>query len=463
MTDVRERVLIIDDEWSIREVLSGILAAEGLEVTAASDGAEGIEILDREMFNIVITDLRMPKADGIAVLRHIQQRNPDCLGIVATAYGSVESAIEALRAGAFDYITKPFHIDEIRHLIRRAMEFRGLKKENLELRRQLQRGNRIQNIIGASSPMKRLYDMINTVAESDSTVLILGASGTGKELVAKAIHYSSRRNARPLVAVNCAAIPEDLLESELFGHVKGAFTGAVNDRAGRFQLADGGTIFLDEIGDMTPKLQVKVLRVLQEQEFEPVGATKTIKVNVRVLAATNQNLEERVRTGLFREDLYYRLNVIPIHLPALRERLDDVPLLLQHFIERFNRENDSRLTRFSDESVEILQQYHWPGNVRELENLVERMSVLVREGEISPQDLPEKFQAQAAGLPSDHSIHFSPNGVDLNDLVDQFETRLIMRAMEMSNGVKNRAAQLLNIKRTTLVEKLKKKGVMVHD
>jgi len=296
---VKERVLIIDDEYSIRDVLSGILSSEGLEVATAADGVEGIEMLSRESFNLVITDLRMPKADGIAVLRHIQERNMDCLGIVATAYGSIESAIEALRAGAFDYITKPFHIDEIRHLIRRALEYRGLKRENVELKRQLQKSNRIQNIVGDSSSMKRLFDTINSVAETDATCLILGASGTGKELVAKAIHYNSRRNARPLVAVNCAAIPEDLLESELFGHVKGAFTGAVGDRAGRFQLADGGTIFLDEIGDMTPKLQVKVLRVLQEQEFEPVGATKTVKVNVRVLAATNRNLEERVKEACF--------------------------------------------------------------------------------------------------------------------------------------------------------------------
>jgi DNA-binding NtrC family response regulator len=458
MSEIKERVLIIDDEWSIRDVLSGILTAEGLDVTTAADGSEGIEILNRENFNIVITDLRMPKADGISVLRHIQQRNPECLGIVATAHGSVESAIEALRAGAFDYISKPFHMDEIRHLIRRALEYRGLKKENTELRRQLQRSNRIQNIIGNSLAMKRLFDMINTVADSDSTVLILGASGTGKELVAKAIHYNSRRNAKALVAVNCAAIPEDLLESELFGHVRGAFTGAINDRAGRFQIADGGTIFLDEIGDMTPKLQVKVLRVLQEQEFEPIGSTKTIKVSVRVLAATNQNLEERVREGLFREDLYYRLNVIPIVLPALRERVEDIPLLLQHFVERFNRENDSHLTRFSDESVAILQSYSWPGNVRELENLVERMSVLVREGEITPADLPEKVQSQSGIAFSEVPLLFPPNGVDLNQLVDDYETRLILKALEISHGVKNKAAGLLNIKRTTLVEKLKKKG-----
>lgn len=463
MAEIKERVLIIDDEWSIRDVLSGILTAEGLDVSTAANGAEGIDLLSRETFNLVITDLRMPKADGIAVLRHIQQHNPECLGIVATAYGSVESAIEALRAGAFDYITKPFHIDEIRHLIRRAVEYRGLKKENTELRRQLQRNYRLQNIVGKSPAMKRLFDLIQTVADSDSTVLILGGSGTGKELVAKAIHYSSRRTSGPLVAVNCAAIPEDLLESELFGHVRGAFTGAVSDRAGRFQLANGGTIFLDEIGDMTPKLQVKVLRVLQEQEFEPVGATKTVKVNVRVLAATNQDLEERVRQGLFREDLYYRLNVIPVMLPSLKERTEDIPLLLQHFIERFNKENNSHLTRFTEESIAILQKYDWPGNVRELENLVERMSVLIREGEVAPEDLPEKFQRSSITESPNGVVNFPTSGVDLNKLVDEYETRLILKALELSNGVKNRAASLLNIKRTTLVEKLKKKEITAKD
>jgi DNA-binding NtrC family response regulator len=458
MSEPREKILIADDEWSIRDVLAGVLQSEGYDVETVENGEEAIERLSREPYEMVITDLRMPKADGISVLRHVQEKNLDCLGIVATAYGSVESAIEALRAGAFDYITKPFHIDEIRHLVRRVREFRGLKQENVQLRRELRRAHKIQNIVGDSQPMQRLFDLIKTVSDSESTVLVLGESGTGKELVAKAIHYHSRRSEKPLVAVNCAAIPENLLESELFGHVKGAFTGAIANRPGRFSMADGGTIFLDEIGDMSPKLQVKVLRVLQEQEFEPVGATKTVKVNVRVIAATNQDLEERVKTREFREDLFYRLNVIPISLPPLRERPDDIPLLLQHFIERFNLENGSRVKRFNEEATAILQRYAWPGNVRELENLVERMSILAAGGEVTPSDLPEKFHARSAS-PMPNFSEFPADGVDMNDLIKQFEVRMITGALERANGVKNQAAKLLNIKRTTLVEKMKKKKI----
>jgi DNA-binding NtrC family response regulator len=400
----------------------------------------------------------MPKVDGIAVLRHIKQKNMDCLGIVATAYGSVESAVEALRAGAFDYVTKPFHLDEIRHVIRRATEYRGLRRENVQLRQELKRAHKIENIVGVSAPMQRLFDLILTVADTDSTVLILGESGTGKELVARAIHYNGRRSNKPLIAVNCAAIPEDLLESELFGHVKGAFTGAISNRPGRFALADGGTIFLDEIGDMSPRLQVKVLRVLQEQEFEPVGATETMRVNVRVLAATNQDLDARVKERRFREDLFYRLNVIPIRLPPLRERTEDIPILLQHFVDHFNQENRSRLTRFNDEAAAILQAYAWPGNVRELENLVERMSILIGEGDVAPADLPEKFRGQPCHS-GPEMTDFPPGGVDLNELVGQFEQRLIRLALERAGGVKNKAAKLLNIKRTTLVEKIKKRGI----
>ncbi|MCX7010982.1 MAG: sigma-54 dependent transcriptional regulator [Candidatus Sumerlaeota bacterium] len=458
MAEITDHVLVIDDDWSIRDVLSNILRAEGFDVLTAENGEEGNKLLDEQDFQIVITDMRMPKGDGIAVLRHIQDKGLDCLGIVATAYGSVESAVEALRCGAFDYVTKPFHLDEIRHVIHRAIEYRGLRRENVQLRQELQRVNKIENIVGASAPMQRLFAMITTVADSDSTVLVLGESGTGKELVARAIHYNSRRSQRPLIAVNCAAIPEDLLESELFGHVRGSFTGAISDRPGRFALADGGTIFLDEIGDMSPKLQVKVLRVLQEHEFEPVGATQTMKVNVRVIAATNQDLETRVRDHQFREDLFYRLNVIPIRLPPLRERRDDVPLLLQHFLEKFNKENHSRLARFSEEAIALLQACPWPGNVRELENLVERMSILVGEGEVAAADLPEKFRGQTRQEFADFA-EFPPEGVDLNRLVERFEGRLIRQALDRSNGVKNQAAKLLNIKRTTLVEKIKKLGI----
>ncbi|OPZ22619.1 MAG: Transcriptional regulatory protein ZraR [candidate division BRC1 bacterium ADurb.BinA364] len=318
---------------------------------------------------------------------------------------------------------------------------------------------RIETIIGSSPATAQVCNLILTVAESDSTVLLLGDSGTGKELAARAIHRHSRRARRPLIAVNCAAIPENLLESELFGHVRGSFTGAIANRPGRFSLADGGTIFLDEIGDMTPKLQVKVLRVLQEQEFEAVGATETTRVNVRVIAATNQDLEARVKEKKFREDLFYRLNVIPIRMPSLRERIDDIPELIDHFIARFNQESGSRLSGASAEALALMRQYPWPGNIRELENLIERLSVLVGEGEIGAQDLPEKFHGGGdSPLPGD-LFAIPPDGVDLNKMVDEYETRLILQALRKSNGVKNQAAKLLRIKRTTLVEKMKKKNI----
>jgi DNA-binding NtrC family response regulator len=467
------RILVIDDEWSIRDILSNILVGEGFEVDTAEDGQEGIEKLEAGNYDLVITDLKMPKVDGIEVLRHLAKMNVRTLGIVATGYGSIESAVEALRLGAFDYITKPFHLDEIKILVHKAREFQALQVENRNLRRELRRANKIEHIVGTSTSMQQLNNMIQTVADSDSTILILGESGTGKELVARAIHYNSNRADQPLIPVNCGAIPEDLLESELFGHVKGAFTGATMNRVGRFQLADGGTIFLDEIGDMSPKLQVKILRVLQEQTFEPVGATQTVKVNVRVLAATNRDLEEDVASGRFREDLFYRLNVIPIHIPPLRDRNDDVPLLLAHFVEKFNKTKNRRLTRFTESAQAMLMRYGWPGNVRELENLVERMAILHTEGDIDIQHLPEKFVTGAgagggmnlpllainAPVPG-QPVEIPDEGIDFNALVDAFELQLIMKALEKAGGIKNKAASLLNIKRTTLVEKMKKKGMI---
>jgi DNA-binding NtrC family response regulator len=456
------RILVVDDEWSIRDVLSNILRSEGFEVDTAEDGEQGIRKIESGNYDLVITDLKMPKVDGIEVLRYLSTLNGPTLGIVATGYGSIESAVEALRLGAFDYITKPFHLDEIKILVHKARAFQALQVENRNLKRQLKSANRQDQIVGGSAVMRRLSDLIRTVADSDSTVLILGDSGTGKELVARALHDGSDRAEQPLIPVNCGAIPEDLLESELFGHVKGAFTGATMNRIGRFQLADGGTIFLDEIGDMSPKLQVKILRVLQEQSFEPVGATQTVRVNVRIITATNRNLEEDVASGRFREDLFYRLNVIPIVIPPLRDRKEDIPLLTQHFIERFNKIKGRKLKGFSEEVMAILASYNWPGNVRELENLVERMAILHSDGEIGVAQLPEKFQGLSPQAPQMISgeIEIPDAGIDFNALVDNFETRLIAKALEKAGGVKNQAAALLNIKRTTLVEKMKKKGML---
>ncbi len=463
VTETRNsRILVVDDEWTIRDVLANILTAEGFIVETAEDGAEAIRKLDDTVYDLVITDLKMPNVDGMEVLRHLSRLNVHTLGIVATGYGSIESAVEALRLGAFDYITKPFHLDEIKILVHKAREFQKLQTENKNLRRELKRTSRLDNIVGQSGNMQTLANLIQTVADSDSTILILGESGTGKELVARAIHYNSPRANQPLVPVNCGAIPEDLLESELFGHIKGAFTGATMNRIGRFQMADGGTIFLDEIGDMSPKLQVKLLRVLQEQNFEPVGSTTTVRVNVRVLAATNRNLENDVASGRFREDLFYRLNVIPINIPPLRDRIDDLPILIDHFIKRFNKTKSRNLHGVTPAALAALSAYHWPGNVRELENLVERMAILHGEGMIDLAQLPEKINGLA---PMQLPIQGAPTeipetGIDFNRLVDDFETQLIIKALEKAGGIKNKAAALLNIKRTTLVEKMKKKGML---
>ncbi|MCL5270070.1 MAG: sigma-54 dependent transcriptional regulator [bacterium] len=458
------RILVVDDEWNIRDILSNILIAEGYEVDAAEDGDQGIALLDEKRYDLVITDLKMPRVDGLEVLRHLSTLNADTLGIVATGYGSIESAVEALRLGAYDYITKPFHLDEIKIMVHKAREYQSLQHENQHLRRELRRATKLDSIVGASPGVGALKRMIQTVADSDSTILILGESGTGKELVARAIHYNSSRANKPLIPVNCGAIPEDLLESELFGHVRGAFTGATMNRIGRFQMADGGTIFLDEIGDMSPKLQVKLLRVLQEQTFEMVGSTETVRVNVRIITATNRDLEKDVAEGRFREDLFYRLNVIPITIPPLRSRRDDIPILVAHFVDQFNRLKGRRITRFTDAALRVLQSYDWPGNVRELENLVERMAILNTEGEIDVAQLPEKFSGLApAPMPvtvSPDSLDIPDEGIDFNALVDEFETQLINKALEKAGGIKNKAAALLNIKRTTLVEKLKKKGII---
>ncbi|HOR27447.1 MAG TPA: sigma-54 dependent transcriptional regulator [Candidatus Sumerlaeota bacterium] len=461
-SDKPGRVLVVDDEWSIRDVLSNILQSEGFEVETAQDGDEAIALLDDKLYDLVITDLKMPRVHGMEVLRHLSKLNVHTLGIVATGYGSIESAVEALRLGAFDYITKPFHLDEIKIVVHKAREFQALQTENRTLRRELKRSGKFENIIGNSAKIKSMINLIHTVADSDSTILILGESGTGKELVARAVHYNSPRADQPLIPVNCGAIPEDLLESELFGHVKGAFTGATMNRVGRFQLADGGTIFLDEIGDMSPKLQVKLLRVLQEQAFEPVGATETVRVNVRIITATNRDLEADVADGRFREDLFYRLNVIPIHIPPLRERAEDIPILIDHFVERFNKLKGRRVKGFRRDAIEALMAYPWPGNVRELENLVERMVILNPDGEITEETLPERFtghKPRPLPMPSE-GLEIPDEGIDFNALVDQFETQLIERALEKAGGIKNKAAALLQIKRTTLVEKMKKKGML---
>ncbi len=452
------RMLVIDDDPLVRQGLREILEAQGYEVETAADGESGLALLQEEAFALVFTDLALPGLGGMDVLQYLVGHQPECLCIIITGFGSIKNAVDSMRLGAFDYLTKPVDPQELRVVVKRALEVRRLKWENLELKRQLRQRYHFARMVGDSEAMTRVFDLIRKVADTDSTVLILGESGTGKELIAHAIHYNSSRRDRPLIPVNCAAIPEELLESELFGHERGAFTHAVRTRIGRFELAHGGTIFLDEIAEMSPGLQVKILRVLQDRSFERIGGVKTIRVDIRVIAATNQDLEERVRQGKFREDLYYRLNVIPIKVPPLRERVGDIPLLANHFLEEFSRKKKKPRKRLSPEALELLRRYPWPGNVRELENLMERL-VILTEGEVlGVADLPEKFRA-AAPSPLPGPLFLPPQGVHLTRAVQEFERDLILRALEKSNWVKARAAHLLNLNRTTLLEKMKKQNI----
>jgi DNA-binding NtrC family response regulator len=454
----QERILIIDDSEDICAHLAEYLGAEGFEVETSTDGAAGISLLESNFFDIVLTDLKMPGVDGMEILRYLKEHAPDSICIILTGYGTIRNSVEAIKAGAFDYLTKPVKLDEILIAVQRALEHRDLKRENINLRNQLKKKYQFENIIGDNEKIQKIFETIEKVADTDSTILILGESGTGKELIAKAIHYNSYRREGPFVPVNCAAIPSELLESELFGHEKGAFTNAIRTRIGRFELANGGTLFLDEIGDMSPNLQSKLLRVLQERQFDRVGGLKTIKTDIRVIAATHQNLKKAVEEGQFREDLYYRLNVIPIEVPPLRKRASDIPLLIHHFVEQFNKSKKRQIQGVHPEALNKLMQYHWPGNVRELENVVERVVILANQEVISTADLPEKFQTleepghvMPQGIPDE--------GISLDTAVSEFEKALILQALNKTGWVKNKAAQLLNLNRTTLIEKIKRQNL----
>ena len=451
-------MLIVDDEELYRRALERILTRVGHNVITARDATEALVAIAEHSIDLVLSDIQMPGINGLELVRQIREIDPDLPCIVITGYGSAEQSVEALRAGAFWYLEKPFdqgHLDVVRRLVEQAIEVGRLKAENRMLQRQLQSRYQFENIVGTSPALHSVLDVVAKVAETDSTVLITGESGTGKELIARAIHYNSPRANRMLVTVNCGAIPEELLESELFGHVKDAFTNAIRNREGRFTVADGGTIFLDEIGDMSPNLQVKLLRVLQDRTFEPVGSSKTVSVNVRVLAATNQDLEQAIRERRFREDLYYRLNVIPIEVPPLRNRRDDIPLLIHHFLEVANAEKQRQVSGFSAEAMELLCSHNWPGNVRELENLVERLVVLCVEGEVQIRDLPPQIAKTTA--PTVSVPQLPPGGLSFREVVDGFESNLILQALEQTHWNKNQAARLLGLNRTTLLEKIKKK------
>ena len=466
MPENRKHLLLVEDETPLREALTERLAEIGFEVEQADTGERAIEQLAEFAFDIVITDLRLPGLDGTRVLETALSRYPDIIGIIITGYGTVKDAVEAIKRGATDFVTKPFQFEELLHALNSALERRRLKSENAYLRSQLQERYKFEGIVGRSPAMKDLFHLLETVSSAPSTILITGETGTGKEIVARAIHHNSPRRAHRFVALNCGAIPETLLEAELFGHVRGAFTGAIGTRQGRLEQAHKGTLFLDEVGTMSPGLQMKLLRVLQEREFERLGDSHTIKVDVRVIAATNSDAQRMVAEGQFREDLYYRLNVIPIQLPPLRDRKEDIPLLVQHFLKKLSSpEADSRLPdpsrrsyamTVSQQAIRCLMAYSWPGNVRQLENAIERAVALGGgRSQIEVSDLTPDIQhaSRSAVVPD---LNFPDDGIDFDGYVGGIERELIRRSLEKTGGNKGQAARLLRLKRTTLVEKLKR-------
>ncbi|HUO59607.1 MAG TPA: sigma-54 dependent transcriptional regulator [Candidatus Acidoferrales bacterium] len=447
MSESKGSLLIVDDELSVRDSLGKWFREEGYEVCTAENASEALLRLAERRWDVALLDIKMRGTDGIELQRRMHELDPEMIAIMMTGYASVETAVAALKNGAYDYVTKPLDPDEIAHLVSNAMSHRRATEENVRLKEHIEEATRPNEMIGQSAAMQRVFEAIETVGPTDATVLITGESGTGKELVARAIHYASPRRFHPLVAVHCGALTETLLESELFGHEKGAFTGAQYRKKGKFEVAEGGTIFLDEIGDISLKTQTDMLRVLQEREITRVGGNQSIKVDFRVVAATNRPLELMIEEGKFRPDLYYRLNVFRIELPPLRDRREDIPLLVNAFVRKFSREMSKRITRVNPRAMDILQQYNWPGNVRELENAVERAMVVAQEPEIREQDFTIRASTQVLGAQV-------PDGRTLDDI----EKAHILRVLEDCGGNQTRAAEVLDIDRVTLHHKLKKYG-----
>jgi DNA-binding NtrC family response regulator len=447
---MKHRVLVVEDEEKLRRVIELQLRSAGYEVDHASSVEEAIKLVDRA--DLVLTDLRLPGIDGLEFLSILHRQNAQLPVIVMTAFGTVENAVQAMKAGAVDFLPKPFSLDHLMAVIQKALEVRALRDENRQLREELGRRYTFDNIVGHSAAMQEIFATVARVAPTNATVLLAGESGVGKDLVARAIHYHSPRRERPFVKINCSAIPENLMESELFGFEKGAFTGAINSKPGKFEQADTGTAFLDEIGDVPPAIQVKLLRVLQEREFERLGSNKTRRIDVRIIAATNQDLRAALEQGTFREDLYYRLNVVPINIPPLRERKEDIPFLAEHFVAKLARETGSRVESITEAAIQKLMQYHWPGNVRELENVIERSLVLCTGTKLDAADVrldPIARTRQAA------AGYFLPEGMTL----DEFEQAVIREALERSNGNKSQAARLLGLTRNALRYRLSQMGI----
>ena len=452
------KILVVDDNPDVLKLIANILESNDYEVKTVSNGASAIKELESNDYDMVLTDLMMPDVDGMQVLENAILKIPKTMCIILTGHGTIKSSVEAIKKGAFDYITKPVSPSELLIFVEKALKFKNLEEENIRLKKELKGKYHYKKIVGTSKVIKKIYNLIEKVSDTDGTVLITGATGTGKELIARSIHYNSQRSDKPMVVINCGAIPEALLESELFGHEKGAFTGAYKKRIGRFEMANGGTIFLDEIGEMSPALQIKLLRVLQEQQFERVGATKTLHVDLRFIAATNKNLTTAINMEKFREDLYYRLNVIPIKVPSLKQRRSDIPLLIDFFLKKFQKGKREKITGFSQVALDLILAYDWPGNVRELENVIKRLTILSEGPVVRFDDLPENIQNVSSSHHPDKEVIIN-NELNLNEAVQDYEKRIILEALEKTNWVKSKAAKLLNINRTTLVAKIKKQNI----
>jgi two-component system response regulator PilR (NtrC family) len=439
-------VLVVDDEKSLRELLTIMLEKDGYDVTCSENGEKAIKQIEEREFDLVITDFKMRQVNGINVLEAVKKEHPKTPVVMMTAYASAEIAVEAMKKGAYDYISKPFNVEDFQLIVKNAMEMKKLSDENRHLKSALKDKYQYANIIGKSPAMQKVFSLVEKIADSNATVLIHGESGTGKELVAKAIHFNGGRRNYPFISINCGAVPENLLESELFGHEKGAFTSADSAKIGLMEAANKGTFFLDEIGETPLSLQVKLLRVLQEREFTRVGATQTTKIDLRILAATNLDLAQAVQNKQFREDLYYRLNVIPLRLPPLRERREDIPQLINHFIEKYNknRRADNKILGISQEAINVLEKHHWPGNVRELENAIERAVVLEMEDFIQVHSLPEDILG-GSKINKDLLPQIGKDPIDLEKTLDQIEKDMIQGALSQSNGIINRAAKMLNL------------------